>query len=167
VAVEFRSFSKTAGFTGLRCAYTVIPKALKINTLRKEKVSLNDVWKRRQATKFNGTAYIVQRAAEATYSVEGKQQIRTTIDYYMENARIIKAGLESAGLTTYGGVNAPYIWVKTPQSKSSWEFFDYLLNERQVVCTPGAGFGASGEGYVRLTAFGKRSETNEAVERIK
>ncbi|GHT67812.1 LL-diaminopimelate aminotransferase [Bacteroidia bacterium] len=166
VAVEFRSFSKTAGFTGVRCAYTVIPKALKVNSASEQKVVLNDVWKRRQATKFNGAPYVVQRAAEAVYSPEGKQQIRTTIGYYMENARIIKTGLEKTGMTTYGGVNAPYIWVQTPAGETSWSFFDKLLHQLQLVCTPGAGFGASGEGFVRLTAFGNRANTLEAVERI-
>ncbi|MDR3188758.1 MAG: LL-diaminopimelate aminotransferase [Prevotellaceae bacterium] len=167
VAVEFRSFSKTAGFTGVRCGYNVVPKALKVKTKLGQQVALNDVWKRRQATKFNGTAYVVQRAAEAVYSPEGKRQIQETIAYYMENARVIKSGLEAIGMTTYGGVNAPYIWVQTPNRHTSWEFFDRLLNELQIVTTPGAGFGASGEGFVRLTAFGKKSATVEAVERIK
>ncbi|MDR0415121.1 MAG: LL-diaminopimelate aminotransferase [Prevotellaceae bacterium] len=167
VAVEFRSFSKTAGFTGVRCGYNVVPKELLVRTASGDKVALNSVWKRRQATKFNGTAYIVQRAAEAVYSPEGKRQVQETIGYYMENARVIKAGLESVGMKTYGGVNAPYIWVQTPGGCSSWEFFDRLLNELQIVSTPGAGFGASGEGFVRLTAFGKKAATLEAVERIK
>jgi LL-diaminopimelate aminotransferase len=166
VAIEFRSFSKTAGFTGLRCAYTVVPKGLKIGSAS-GKVSLNDLWKRRQATKFNGTAYIVQRAAEAVYSPEGKKQTQATIDYYRTNAQIIREGLQSLGMTVYGGVNAPYLWVQTPQNLSSWNFFDRLLNELQVVCTPGVGFGISGEGYVRLTAFGKHTEVLEAVNRIK
>jgi LL-diaminopimelate aminotransferase len=167
VAIEFRSFSKTAGFTGLRCGYTVIPKELKANSDTGTKVSLNELWKRRQSTKFNGTSYIVQRAAEAVYSAEGRKQVRETIDYYMGNARIIKAGLESIGMTACGGVNAPYIWIKTPDGMTSWEYFDYLLNRLQIVCTPGAGFGKSGEGFVRMTAFGRRSETLEAMERLK
>jgi LL-diaminopimelate aminotransferase len=167
VAVEFHSFSKTAGFTGVRCGYTVVPKELEVKTGAGRRVALNDVWKRRQATKFNGTAYVVQRAAEATYSAEGRKQIMDTIGYYMRNARTIKAGLASIGMTTYGGVNAPYIWVQTPNGRSSWEFFEKLLSELQIVSTPGAGFGASGEGFIRLTAFGKEADTLEAVERIK
>ena len=166
VAIEFRSFSKTAGFTGLRCGYTVVPKGLTCmegNT----KISLNNLWRRRQSTKFNGTAYIVQRAAEAVYTPEGQTQIKETIAYYMENARVIKESLEGMGLTTYGGINAPYIWLKTPEGCGSWDFFDMLLNEKQIVSTPGVGFGQSGEGFVRLTAFGKREETIEAVSRLK
>ena len=167
VAIEFRSFSKTAGFTGLRCGYTVIPKELIAEDKVGRKYSLNNLWHRRQSTKFNGTAYIIQRAANAIYSPEGKEQIKKTIHYYLENARIIKEGLESIGMTVYGGVNAPYIWAKTPKNISSWEFFDKLLNELQIVTTPGVGFGKSGEGFVRLTAFGKRQDTIEAVERMK
>ncbi|MCL1942861.1 MAG: LL-diaminopimelate aminotransferase [Candidatus Azobacteroides sp.] len=167
VAIEFRSFSKTAGFTGLRCGYTVVPKELTVYDEAKNVVSLNQLWKRRQSTKFNGTAYIIQRAAEAIYTPAGKQQIHETIDYYMENARIIKENLESIGMETYGGVNAPYIWMKTPKNVSSWDFFDRLLNERQVVGTPGVGFGKSGEGFLRLTAFGKRTDVLEAVDRMK
>ncbi len=167
VAIEFRSFSKTAGFTGLRCGYTVVPRELTASTLSGERVLLNDLWRRRQSTKFNGTAYIVQRAAEAVYSLEGKEQVRQTIGYYMENAKIIKKGLEETGMTTYGGVNAPYIWLKTPDGMSSWEYFDHLLNKLEIVTTPGAGFGANGEGYVRLTAFGNRKNTEEAIERMK
>ncbi|MDR0799875.1 MAG: LL-diaminopimelate aminotransferase [Dysgonamonadaceae bacterium] len=166
VAIEFRSFSKTAGFTGLRAGYTVVPKELIAQTSKGEVLSLNAMWKRRQSTKFNGTAYIIQRAAEAVYTPEGQKQIREVIDYYMENAKIIKSGLEKIGLTTYGGVNAPYIWVKTPQNQTSWEFFDVLLNQVQVVGTPGSGFGASGEGFFRFTAFGNRENTLEAVKRI-
>lgn len=167
VAIEFRSFSKTAGFTGVRCGYTVVPKELEIYDKDGQKHALNALWRRRQSTKFNGTAYIVQRGAEAVFSSEGKQQIRHTIDHYMENARIIKNGLSDLGYTVYGGVNAPYIWVKTPGGLSSWEFFDKLLNEHQIVCTPGVGFGKSGEGFVRMTAFGTRENTMEAIERIK
>jgi LL-diaminopimelate aminotransferase len=165
-AIEFRSFSKTAGFTGVRCGYTVIPRELKAYSAAGEEVSLNELWKRRQSTKFNGTAYIVQRAAEAVYSTEGRRQVRETIDFYLENAKIIRTGLEKTGMKVFGGVNAPYIWLQTPKGKSSWDYFDYLLNELQVVATPGSGFGKSGEGFVRLTAFGKRDETIEAVERI-
>ena len=161
-AIEFRSFSKTAGFTGTRCAYTVVPKDLVV-----EGTPLNALWNRRQCTKFNGVPYVIQKAAAAVYSEEGKKQTRQTIEYYMENARIIREGLKNAGLTVYGGVNAPYIWAKTPHGKKSWEFFDTLLEKAEVVTTPGEGFGPSGEGYIRLTAFGDRDKTAEAIERIK
>ncbi len=167
VAVEFRSFSKTAGFTGVRCGYTVVPKALKVSDRSGRLHALNASWRRRQSTKFNGTSYITQRGAEAIYSPEGKMQVRETIQYYMENARLIKEGLESVGLTVYGGINAPYLWMKTPNGMSSWSFFDRLLNEAQVVGTPGVGFGKNGEGFFRLTAFGKKTDTLEAIERIK
>ena len=167
VAIEFRSFSKTAGFTGTRCAYTVVPKELQGRSATGEPVSINALWVRRQSTKFNGVAYVIQRAAAATYTAEGRKQVTALVDYYMENARIIREGLEAAGLTVYGARNAPYIWVKTPGKLSSWEFFDKLLNEAHVVGTPGAGFGPSGEGYFRLTAFGGRASTEEAVDRIK
>ena len=166
VAIEFRSFSKTAGFTGLRCGYTVVPKELTC-IVDGTKTSLNNLWRRRQSTKFNGTAYIIQRAAEAVYSEEGQAQTKKTIAYYMENARIIKENLESMGLTTYGGINAPYIWLKTPKNIGSWELFEKLLNEMQIVVTPGVGFGQSGEGFVRLTAFGEREDTLTAMERLK
>jgi LL-diaminopimelate aminotransferase len=167
VAIEFRSFSKTAGFTGTRCAYTVVPKELQGRSASGDPVSINSLWVRRQSTKFNGVAYVIQRAAAATYTAEGKKQVTALVDYYMENARIIREGLEAAGLTVYGARNAPYIWVKTPGGLSSWDFFDKLLNEAHVVGTPGAGFGPSGEGYFRLTAFGARAATEEAVDRIK
>lgn len=167
VAIEFRSFSKTAGFTGTRCAYTVIPKSLMGYTKSGEKVSINKLWNRRHTTKFNGVPYIIQRAAEACYSSEGKKQIRSTIDYYLNNARIIREGLTQQGLAVYGGVNSPYIWVKTPDGMSSWGFFDYLLNELNIVGTPGVGFGPSGEGYLRLTAFNTLENTREAVSRLK
>jgi len=167
VAIEFRSFSKSAGFTGTRCAYTVVPKDLKGLPASGTPVSLQALWVRRQSTKFNGVAYVIQRGAAATYSSEGRRQVVALVDYYMENARIIRQGLEAAGLTVYGAENAPYIWVKTPGRLSSWEFFDKLVNEAHVVGTPGAGFGPSGEGYFRLTAFGGREATQEAVERIK
>ncbi|MDR2040382.1 MAG: LL-diaminopimelate aminotransferase [Bacteroidales bacterium] len=167
VAIEFRSFSKTAGFTGLRCGYTVVPKELKGYSDTGKTFSLNELWRRRQSTKFNGTAYIVQRAAEAVYSPEGKLQVRETIDYYMENAKIIRTGLEQCGMKVYGGINAPYIWLQVPDGKSSWDYFDFLLQKLEIVCTPGSGFGKSGEGYVRLTAFGKREDTVEAINRMK
>ena len=158
-AIEFHSFSKTAGFTGNRCAYTVIPKEL-----IRQGQSLNAMWNRRHTTKFNGVPYVVQRGAEAVYSPEGKKQIRETIAFYQENARIIREGLQAAGLEVYGGVNSPYVWFKTPTD--SWSFFDRLLKEAGVVTTPGAGFGPSGEGYIRVTAFGGREDTREAVARI-
>ena len=166
-AIEFRSFSKTAGFTGTRCAFTVVPKDLQGQDSQGEPVSLHALWTRRQNTKFNGAPYIVQKAAAAVYTPEGQAQIRETVAYYMENARIIREGLEAAGLTVFGGRNAPYIWVKTPGGLSSWEFFDKVLNEANVVGTPGSGFGPSGEGYFRLTGFGGREQTQEAVERIR
>ena len=167
VAIEFKSYSKTAGFTGVRCAYVVIPKALKGYTKEGEEVSLNKLWNRRTCTKFNGVSYVVQRAAEATYSEEGKRQIKENINYYLENAKIIKQGLEEAGFTCYGGVNSPYIWLKVPESITSWEFFDELLEKANVVGTPGSGFGPHGEGYFRLTAFNTKENTLEAIERIK
>jgi LL-diaminopimelate aminotransferase len=167
VAIEFRSFSKVAGFTGTRCAYTVVPKEAQGRGPRGEAVSLNALWLRRQSTKFNGVPYIIQRGAAAVYTPEGQKQVRALVDFYMENARTIRAGLEAAGLTVYGGQNAPYIWVKTPSGLSSWDFFQKLLDEAHVVSTPGSGFGPSGEGYLRLTAFGQREQTEEAVERIR
>ena len=167
VAIEFKSYSKTAGFTGIRCAYVVIPKALKGYTKDGKEISLNQLWNRRTCTKFNGSSYIVQRAAEATYSEEGKKQINENINYYLENAKIIKQGLEQAGFNCYGGVNSPYIWLKVPETMTSWEFFDELLQKANVVGTPGSGFGKYGEGYFRLTAFGTRENTIEAIERIK
>jgi LL-diaminopimelate aminotransferase len=167
VAVEFRSFSKTAGFTGTRCAYTIVPKELMVYDAKGEAHSLNSLWLRRQTTKFNGVSYPVQAGAAAVFSPEGKKQVREAINYYMENARIIREGLEKAGYTVFGGVNAPYIWLKTPDNMGSWEFFDKLMKEAEIVGTPGAGFGASGEGYFRLTAFGTRENTERAVERIR
>ena len=166
VAIEFRSYSKTAGFTGVRCAYVVIPKELKGKTKDGEEVSYNKLWNRRTCTKFNGVSYIVQRAAEATYSEEGRKQIQENINYYLENARIIKQGLEKAGFTCYGGVNSPYVWLKVPDGMTSWEFFDELLEKANVVGTPGSGFGPHGEGYFRLTAFGTKENTQKAIERI-
>ncbi|NLC55405.1 MAG: LL-diaminopimelate aminotransferase [Armatimonadetes bacterium] len=167
VAVEFRSFSKTAGFTGTRCAYTIVPREVQVTAPDGSRVALNPLWDRRQSTKFNGVPYVVQAGAAAVYTEDGRQQTQAVIDYYMENARIIREGLQSIGLTVYGGVHAPYIWVKSPGALTSWEFFDRLLNEAHVVGTPGAGFGPSGEGYLRLTAFGKREDAEEAVERVR
>ena len=167
VAIEFRSFSKKAGFTGTRCAYTVIPKELKGYTEKGEEVSVNKLWNRRHSTKFNGVPYIVQKAAESVYTEKGKKEVEETIDYYMENARIIKEGLSKIGLETFGGVNAPYIWLKTPNNIKSWDFFDLILRELDIVGTPGVGFGVNGEGYFRLTAFGSRENTIEAMERFK
>lgn len=157
-AVEFHSYSKTAGFTGIRCGYTVVPKALR--------VPLNKLWNRRQSTKFNGTSYLAQRAAEAIYTSEGKTQIKTTIARYMENARMMRAALTGMGFKVYGGTDAPYLWAQTPGSMTSWEFFDWMLRSAHVVCTPGVGFGARGEGYVRLTAFGTHENTEKALRRI-
>lgn len=166
-AVEFHSFSKTAGFTGLRCGYTVVPKDLRVRTASGGEASLNQLWNRRQCTKFNGTAYIVQRAAEAIYTEEGKREVRETIDYYMTNARIMREALAEVGLKTYGGVDAPYIWLKTPEGAGSWDFFEKLLHEINVVSTPGVGFGPAGEGYIRLTAFGNREDCEEAMRRLR
>lgn len=161
-AIEFRSFSKTAGFTGVRCGYTVVPKALQFGD-----VNLNAVWGRRQATKFNGVSYITQRAAEAVYSEEGRRQTEETIAYYRRNARAIFDGLTEAGFKCYGAVNSPYVWLTVPDGMTSWEFFDDLLEKCQVVGTPGSGFGSCGEGYLRLTGFGNYEKTLEAIDRIK
>lgn len=165
-AIEFRSFSKTAGFTGVRCGLTVVPEELTGTTAAGEKYSFNKLWNRRQTTKFNGVSYPVQKAAAAVYSEEGWPQVKEMIDYYMENARIIREGLTAAGINCYGGVNAPYIWLETPEGMSSWDFFDKLLNECHVVGTPGSGFGPSGEGYFRLSAFGNRDNVTKAVKLI-
>lgn len=167
VAIEFRSFSKTAGFTGLRCGYTVIPKVLKGYTHMRGEVSLNSLWRRRQSTKYNGTAYVIQRAAQATYTKEGRQAIEETIRYYLGNTEILHKGLKEIGLEAYGGINAPYVWLKVPQGFTAWSFFDRLLSECQIVGTPGVGFGPSGEGYFRLTGFGTKENTIKAVERMK
>jgi LL-diaminopimelate aminotransferase len=167
VSIEFRSFSKTAGFTGVRCAFTVIPKQLKAFTKDGVAVEVGPIWKRRHCTKFNGVSYITQAGAAATYTKDGKKQVKETIDIYMCNARLIRETLGKAGYTVYGGVNAPYIWLKTPEGVSSWDFFDTLLNKAHVVTTPGAGFGSAGEGYVRLTAFGTTDSVKEALERIR
>lgn len=161
-AIELKSFSKNAGFTGVRLGYTVVPKELKCGN-----VSLHDMWARRHGTKFNGAPYIVQRAGEAVYSAAGKAQLKDQVGYYMKNAKTIKEGLKDAGYEVYGGVNAPYIWLKTPEKMTSWDFFDYLLEKANVVGTPGCGFGPSGEGYFRLTAFGSYENTVAAIERIK
>ncbi len=166
VAIEFRSYSKTAGFTGTRCAFTVVPKEVLAYDAAGNGHSLNKLWLRRQTTKFNGVSYPVQAGAAAVYTEAGRKQIRETIDYYMTNAALIRDGLKKLGFTVYGGVNAPYIWLKTPKHLTSWEFFDKLLAEVNVVGTPGAGFGPSGEGYFRLTAFGSRENTERAMERI-
>ncbi|MCR4945340.1 MAG: LL-diaminopimelate aminotransferase [Lachnospiraceae bacterium] len=160
-AIEIRSFSKNAGFTGVRLGFTVVPKDLKCG-----EVSLHAMWARRHGTKFNGAPYIVQRAGEAVYSEQGKAELKEQVAYYMNNASVIKSGLEKAGYTVFGGVNAPYIWLKTPDNMNSWEFFDHLLEKANVVGTPGSGFGPSGEGYFRLTAFGRYENTLEAIERI-
>lgn len=167
VAIEFRSFSKTAGFTGVRCAYTVVPRELKALDENGNTLLVNDLWNRRHTTKFNGVSYVTQRGAAAIYSEEGKQQIAELVDYYMTNAAIIRDGLQSIGLEVFGGVNAPYIWLKTPQGMDSWSFFDKLLSEAHIVGTPGVGFGQSGQGYFRLTAFGSRENTEKAVDRIR
>lgn len=166
VAIEFRSFSKTAGFTGTRCGYTIIPKTVKGRAADGSLVPFNKLWNRRHTTKFNGTAYIVQRGAAAIYTEEGQKQVKELVSYYMENARIIREGLKAIGIKAYGGVNAPYIWLKTPDNMSSWDFFDKLLHEVNIVGTPGAGFGPCGECYFRLTAFGSRENTERAVARF-
>jgi LL-diaminopimelate aminotransferase len=167
VAIESRSFSKSAGFTGLRLAYTIVPKALQGRTADGRRLGLNELWLRRTSTKSNGPPYVVQRAAAAAYTPEGQKQVRALTDFYMENARLIREGLTATGLTIYGGRSAPYIWARTPAGLSSWDFFDKLLAEAHVVGAPGSGFGPSGEGYFRLTAFGSREQTAEAVERIR
>lgn len=162
-AIEFRSFSKTAGFTGVRCGYTIIPKELKAD----DGTSLNALWNRRQCSKFNGASYISQRGAEAIFTPEGQQQVRTTIQHYMKNAQLIRESLAFFGLTVYGGQHSPYIWVSTPDGEDSWHFFHRLLHDANVVVTPGEGFGTHGEGYVRITAFGTWDNSLEAMERIK
>jgi LL-diaminopimelate aminotransferase len=166
-AIEFRSFSKNAGFTGTRCAFTVVPRGLTGTTASGERVELWGLWNRRQSTKFNGVSYIVQRGAEAVYSPEGQKQVRALIGFYMENAAIIRRELEAAGLTVYGGEQAPYVWIQTPEGLDSWGFFDHLLRRAHVVGTPGSGFGAAGEGYFRLSAFNSRVHVDEAMRRIR
>ncbi|MEX0717187.1 MAG: LL-diaminopimelate aminotransferase [Planctomycetaceae bacterium] len=167
VAIEFRSFSKTAGFTGVRCAFTVVPKSVKGKTAEGKEQPLHPLWNRRQSTKFNGVSYIVQRGAAAVYTPEGREQVRELVSFYLENARLLREGLQAAGITVHGGVNAPYVWLATPDSQSSWDFFDRLLEKAHLVGTPGSGFGASGEGYFRLSAFNSRENVQEAVERFR
>jgi len=167
VAIEFRSFSKLGGFTGVRCAFCVIPKTLAAKAADGSLVELHKLWMRRHTTKFNGVSYITQRGAEAIYSPEGRKQARALVDFYMTNARLIREGLTSLGLHCYGGVNAPYVWVKTPGKSTSWEFFDSLLRDCHVVGTPGSGFGAAGEGYFRLSAFNSRQNVEEALHRMR
>ena len=167
VAIEFKSYSKTAGFTGVRCGYVVLPKTVYAYDEAGNKIELNKLWNRRQCTKFNGTPYITQRGAEAIYTEEGQKEIKENIDYYKENAKIILEGIKEIGIKAYGGVNSPYVWLKTPNDMKSWDFFDMLLSKANVVGTPGEGFGPSGEGYFRLTAFGTRENTIEAMKRIK
>ena len=166
VAIEFRSFSKTAGFTGVRCAFTVVPKQLKAYTEDGRAVEVNPIWHRRQCTKFNGASYISQAGAAAVYTTEGKKQCRQTIDIYMTNAAVIRKSLAKLGYDVYGGVNAPYVWMKTPDGLSSWDFFDHLLQKANVVGTPGSGFGPAGEGYLRLSAFAKPDDVKEAMQRF-
>lgn len=166
-AVEFRSFSKTAGFTGVRCGYTVVPKEFTARDSEGNEVSLNHLWNRRQCTKFNGASYISQRGAAAIFTPEGQRQVKEAVDYYLANAKVLRKGLAEAGLEVFGGVNAPYVWIKTPAGMSSWEFFDLLLGKCNVAGTPGSGFGPAGEGYFRLTAFNTLENTLEAVRRIR
>jgi LL-diaminopimelate aminotransferase len=166
VAIEFRSFSKLAGFTGVRCAYTVIPRELSGRARDGSRVPLSGLWARRHATKFNGVSYVTQRGAQAVYSDEGRPQVRRTIDFYMGNARVIRQGLQAMGLKVFGGADAPYVWCATPRGLKSWDFFDLLLQEANVVVTPGAGFGGCGEGYVRISAFNSRQNVEEAVARL-
>ena len=165
VAIEFKSYSKTAGFTGLRCAYTVVPNEIEVDS-SKGKIRLNKLWNRRQTTKFNGVSYIIQKGAEAIYTDEGKRQIRENILYYKENAKIIKEGLEKAGIVSYGGINSPYIWIKIPNNMKSWEYFDLLLEKYNIIGTPGIGFGSNGEGFFRITSFADRENIIEAMKRL-
>ena len=165
-AIEFRSFSKNGGFTGTRCAYTVVPKTLLAATRTGDYVLLHPLWNRRMATKFNGVSYLVQRAAEALYSSEGKAQIKALIEHYMGNARVLVTGAKAAGLTVFGGINAPYIWVETPAGYTSWQAFDKILNEANVVITPGSGFGSQGEGYFRISSFNSRANAEEVARRL-
>ena len=167
VAIEFHSFSKTAGITGVRCGYVVVPKELKLETKSGGLISANELWYRRQCTKFNGCSYVVQRGAEAVYTEAGQKQIQKTLGIYRKNALAILAGVKEVGLRASGGINSPYIWVSVPDGMSSWDFFDFLLREAQVICTPGSGFGPCGEGYVRLTAFNTPEKTAMAVKRLK
>ena len=166
-AIEFRSYSKTAGFTGVRCGFTVVPKDISASSAGGRQASLNSLWNRRQTTKFNGASYISQRAAEAIYTQEGRVQVKETLNYYMHNAHLMLTALRNLGYQAYGGENAPYIWTATPGGLSSWQFFELLLHKANIVCTPGAGFGPSGEGYVRFTAFNTQENTEKAMERIR
>ena len=165
-AIEFRSFSKNGGFTGVRCAFTVVPKSLNAYTKSGEAKPLHPLWNRRMATKFNGVSYIIQRAAEALYSPEGKQQVRDLIKHYMDNAAILRKGAKKAGLKVFGGENAPYIWVRTPKDVTSWQAFDKILNEANVVITPGSGFGSKGEGFFRISSFNSRANAEEVARRL-
>lgn len=167
VAIEFRSFSKNIGFTGIRCAFTVIPKQLVATTSNGETISLHQLWSRRHSTKFNGASYVVQKGAAAAYTAEGQRQMRQLIDFYMTNAGLLRTGLEEAGIKVFGGVNAPYVWLRTPGKLSSWDFFDLLLTQAHLVGTPGSGFGAAGEGYFRLSAFNSRRNVEEALQRVR
>jgi LL-diaminopimelate aminotransferase len=166
-AIEMRSFSKRAGFTGVRCAYTVVPKALTGSTASGERIGLNGLWARRHATKFNSVPFVIQKAAAAVFTPEGRKQTREQIAYYMANAQALRDGLGTAGFTLFGGENAPYIWMRTPDGLSSWDCFDRILGEAHVVCTPGSGFGAAGEGYVRISSFNSRENVDEAITRIR
>ena len=166
VAIEFRSFSKNAGFTGVRCAFTVVPKELSGKTSTGDSTSIHALWNRRQSTKFNGASYVVQKGAAAAYAPEGRAQIKQLTDFYLTNAKLLREGLEQVDITVYGGVNAPYVWLKTPGNQTSWEFFDHLLEKAHLVGTPGSGFGASGEGYFRLSAFNSRANIEDAVGRL-
>lgn len=165
-AIEFRSFSKNGGFTGVRCAFTVVPKSLIAETSTGERKPLHPLWNRRMSTKFNGVSYIVQRAAEAVYSAEGQAQVRSLIEHYLGNARILVAGARQAGLSVFGGVNAPYIWVQVPAGLTSWQAFDKILNEAHVVITPGSGFGSKGEGFIRISSFNSRANAEEVARRL-
>lgn len=167
VAIEFRSFSKNIGFTGVRCAFTVVPKDLKAKASCGTEVSLHQLWNRRQSTKFNGASFVVQKGAAAAYSDEGRAQVKGLIDFYMTNAKLLRTGLQEAGITVFGGEHAPYVWLQTPNDMTSWEFFDALLNKGHLVGTPGSGFGAAGEGYFRLSAFNSRENVEAALQRFK
>src|SRR5690606_5848507 len=165
-AIEFRSFSKLAGFTGMRCALTVVPKELEGTTKTGEKVSMHKLWNRRHTTKFNGVSYVTQRGAEAVYTEQGQAEVKALVKFYLENAKLVREGIGKLGLDVFGGENAPYVWLKTPGKLTSWEFFDKLLNEAHVVGTPGSGFGAAGEGYFRISAFNSRENVEEALRRM-
>jgi LL-diaminopimelate aminotransferase len=166
VAIEFRSFSKTAGFTGTRCAFTVVPRSLTGTSAGGHRAEIHPLWNRRQTTKFNGVSYVIQRAAAAVYSPTGREEVRGLVEFYLENARLLREGLEEVGIRVYGGVNAPYVWLKTPDGMDSWSFFDRLLQKAHLVGTPGSGFGSCGEGYFRLSAFNSRENVEEAVARF-